>query len=80
MTAAYQQLASQLEQRINIIGDSELRENNPQEQLKQLQTVSESIIEWHKEHRTQIPTRLNHFLQQSSLSKALDYLKSEGLI
>lgn len=80
MTAAYQQLASQLQQRLDIIGDAELRVNDPDGQLRQLQEVSESIVAWHKENRGQIPAQLNHFLQQSSLSKALDYLKSEGLV
>ena len=80
MTAHYQALAETLKKRIEVISDTELRDSNPQQQLRQLQQARESIQAWHSAHRGNIPSQLNHFLQQSSLSKALDYLESEGLI
>ena len=80
MTTHYQALAEMLQRRLEVISDSQLRDTNPQEQLSQLQQVSESIQAWHSDHRGNIPSQLNHFLKQSSLSKALDYLESEGLI
>ena len=80
MTTHYQALAEILKSRIAVISDSQLRDINPQQQLLQLQQASESIQAWHSTHRGNIPSQLNHFLQQSSLSKALAYLESEGLI
>jgi len=80
MTTHYQTLAETLKKRIEVISDTQLRDSNPQEQLRQLQQASESIQAWHANHRGNIPSQLNHFLQQSSLSKALDYLVSEGLV
>ena len=66
----YPLLQTLLRRRLDVIGNSELRENDPQLQLSQLQEVSEAIQSWHAENRSSIPSRLNHFLQQSSLSKA----------
>ena len=80
MTPHYQVLEEVLKKRLEVISDSQLRDTNPQEQLRQLQQTSESIQAWHSDHKGKIPSQLNHFLQQSSLSKALDYLESEGLI
>ena len=80
MTKYYQELAETLRRRIAVISDTQLRDSNPQEQLRQLQQASESIQAWYSAHRGNIPPRLSHFLNQSSLSKALDYLESEGLI
>jgi hypothetical protein len=80
MTTQYQALAETLKRRIEVISDTQLRDTNPQQQLLQLQQASESIQAWHRVHREKIPSQLNHFLQQSSLSKALAYLESEGLI
>ncbi|GAA5494055.1 hypothetical protein Rhal01_00211 [Rubritalea halochordaticola] len=74
-TPDLQQLADLLRMRLSIIGNTELREQNPEEQLRQLQQVSESITAFHKEHRGHLPAQLNHFLTQSSLSKALDFIE-----
>jgi len=69
--AHLQQLIEMLERRLVVIADSELRENDPDTQLKQLQEVSEAIMEFHADHRCQIPIRLNHFLENCSFDKAL---------
>lgn len=73
----YSDLHKLLSTRLNLIADTELRINNPAKQLEQLQIVSEAIQSWHQQHRSQIPPRLNHFLTQSSLNKALDYIEGE---
>ena len=70
----YQKLQDLLEKRLEVISDRELREVNPDEQLRQLQSVSEDIMRWADETKG-IPQQLNHFLKQSSLSKALDFVK-----
>lgn len=79
MNPDYVTLAKDLQQRLDVISNTELRDSNPEEQLRQLQGVSEKIMAWHKENKRDIPSQLNHFLQQCSLSKALDYLHSERL-
>ena len=70
----YKTLQSLLEKRLNVIADTKLRDSNPTEQLKQLQEVSEKIMAW-TDSTKGIPQQLNHFLKQSSLNKALDFIK-----
>lgn len=71
------QLRELLQRRLSIIADQSLRESDPAEQLRQLQEISEAISAFHKENRSQLPAQLNHFLTQSSLSKALDFIEHE---
>ena len=71
----YQPLKSLLELRISIISNTELRDSDPDEQLRQLQSVSEDITQWASETKG-IPQQLNHFLKQSSLSKALEFIQA----
>ena len=75
--ADYPKLQTLLELRLKVISDSDLRENNPEEQLCQLQNVSEDIMRWADETKG-IPQQLNHYLKQSSLNKALDFIKDMG--
>ena len=72
----YPTLRALLKLRLHIIADSEMRENHPEKQLQQLQDTSEKITAWQEENRSQIPAQLNHFLKQSSLSKALEYIET----
>ena len=60
-----------LERRLAVIADVDLRENDPESQMAQLQEVSEAIMAFHEDHRGSIPIRLNHFLENCSLDKAL---------
>ncbi len=69
--AHLQQLIEMLERRLAVIADAEMRENDPEGQLAQLQEVSEAIMAFHEDHRGQIPIRLNHFLENCSFDKAL---------
>jgi len=72
----YDALRRILQLRLEVISDSNLRENDPEKQLQQLQDASEKISAWHTENRGQIPAQLSHFLKQSSLSKALEYIQN----
>jgi len=71
----YKLLQSLLEKRLTVIADTDLRDTNPDEQLQQLMQVSQEITQWSEQNKG-IPQQLNHFLKQSSLSKALDYIKA----
>ncbi|WP_018968940.1 hypothetical protein [Rubritalea marina] len=76
----YQDLAKLLQQRLDVIGDEKLRTESPEEQLKQLQQVSEAIDTWKAQHLKSCPKQLQHYLVQYSLVKALDFLRDEGLL
>ncbi len=69
------ELIALLERRLAVIGDAEMRENNPDEQLRQLQEVSEAIQAFHESKRDRIHVRLRHFLESASLNKALDWAR-----
>ncbi len=71
----YQPLKSLLELRLSVISNTELRDSDPDEQLRQLQSVSEDITQWADKTKG-IPQQLNHFLKQSSLSKALEFIQA----
>ncbi len=71
----YTTLKTLLERRLEVIADTKLRDKDPDEQLRQLQTVSEDITRWANETKG-IPQQLNHFLKQSSLNKALEYIQA----
>ncbi len=70
-------LAALLQRRLQIIADHDLRSQNPQEQLRQLQEVSESIASAHEALRRSLDPRLNHFMTQASYDKALAYIKDQ---
>ncbi len=69
-----QKLKQMLNQRLTIIADHELRQLAPDEQLRQLQSISEQLQSFHNEQRAMLPQRLNHFLTQASYQKALEWL------
>jgi hypothetical protein len=69
------ELIQLLERRLAVIGDTQMRGNDPDGQLRQLQEVSEAIEEFHRSKLERIPIRLRHFLENSSLNKALDWAK-----
>lgn len=75
MSEALSQLAELLEKRLVVIADHELRENDPGEQLKQLQTVSEKIVERQGELAGELSPRLAHFLDNCSYDKALAWIR-----
>jgi len=71
----YQPIKSLLELRLRVISNTQLRDSDPEEQLRQLQSVSEDITQWADETK-RIPQQLNHFLKQSSLNKALEFIQA----
>ncbi|MFT5633014.1 MAG: putative phage-related endonuclease [Rubritalea sp.] len=75
MMIDYTKLKTLLERRLEIISNTQLRDKDPAEQLRQLQSVSEDITKWTDETKG-IPQRLNHFLKQSSLNKALEFIQT----
>lgn len=71
--AELSELIGLLEERLRVIGDATLRERDPAAQLAKLQEVSEAIVAFHTAHRAQIQPRLNHFLENCSYAKALEW-------
>tara|TARA_R110002096_G_scaffold4501_30_gene21261 strand:- start:1908 stop:2159 length:252 start_codon:yes stop_codon:yes gene_type:complete len=74
-TDEFQELADLLERRLQVIGDHELRDRDPDAQFEQLKSVSEAIMAKHVELKPQIDARLNHFLENCSYDKALDWVR-----
>ena len=71
--AELSELIGLLKERLRVIGDAEMRERDPAGQLARLQEVSESIVAFQTAHRAKMQPRLNHFLENCSYSKALDW-------
>jgi hypothetical protein len=71
------ELISLLRRRLEVIGDAAMRESDPERQLSLLQEISEAIAAFHQRHRGAIPPRLNHFLGNASLQKALEWAEAE---
>ena len=69
------ELIEMLQRRLRVIGDAEMRENDPERQLKELQSVSEAIMAFHQAHRDVMHNRLNHFLENCSFEKALAWVQ-----
>lgn len=71
------ELSALLKRRLGTIADADLRERDPERQLALLQEVSEAISAFHARHRGAVPPRLNHFLQNCSYQKALEWVEAE---
>ncbi len=71
------ELTGLLRRRLGTIADAELRERDPERQLALLQEASEAISAFHARHRGAIPPRLNHYLQNCSFQKALEWAEAE---
>lgn len=69
------ELTGLLEERLRVIGDRELRERDPDAHLAKLRELSEAITTYHANHHSEIPPRLNHFLENCSYEKALDWAR-----
>ncbi len=70
-----EQLAELLRKRIEVIADHELRDRDPDAQLEALKDVSEKLMALHQELSSQLPWRLNHFLERCSYDKALAFIE-----
>ncbi len=71
-----QLLIDLLEKRLEVIGNSVLRETDPDRQLEELKTVSESIVLAQTELFGRFSPRLRHFFEGCSYDKALDFLRA----
>ncbi|MEM1295246.1 MAG: hypothetical protein AAGH89_07765 [Verrucomicrobiota bacterium] len=71
----FQELADLLERRIQVIGDHEFRDRDSAAHFEALKSVSEEIMAKHVELMPQIDARLNHFLENCSYDKALDWVR-----
>jgi hypothetical protein len=72
------ELVELLHRRLQVIADHELRDRDPEAQLKALIEVSSAIERYHTAHGKEFDARLSHFLSQASFEKALRYLESGG--
>jgi len=77
MTAAYEELASALRERLAVIGDRQAREN-PAAHMERLKAVSEKITTLQGRLPKEIDPRLRHFLDRCSYDKALAMLEGRG--
>lgn len=71
------ELIALLRRRLDVIGDAAMRESDPEGQLGLLREASEAITAFHQRHRGAITPRLNHFLENASLQKALEWAEAE---
>ena len=78
LTAISQSFAVLLRSRLQIISDRDLYQRDPAAHLAQLQNVSSEITALHATTRGTLPARLNHFLDQSSFQKALEFIDAAG--
>ncbi|HYF36783.1 MAG TPA: hypothetical protein VD994_15920 [Prosthecobacter sp.] len=76
MNPEFQTLQALLRRRLEVIADHEFRDRDPGAHLNSLREVSEALAAEHERLRPVLPARLNHFLSQSSLSKALEFLEA----
>jgi hypothetical protein len=74
----YSDLAQALRDRLQVIGDKTLQ-NNPSAHLEKLREASERIDALKAKLPTNADPRLVHYLDRSSLSKALEFLETERL-
>jgi len=79
MNAEFSSLHALLKRRVELISDHTFRDADRAGHLAALQQVSELLGNEHLRLRPILPPRLNHFLQQASFSKALDYLHENQL-
>lgn len=76
MPEDFSSLRTLLQRRLTLIADHSFRDRDPAGHLQALQNVSEALQGEHLRLRATLPPRLNHYLTQSSFSKALEYLDS----
>ena len=73
MSDVYDELASALRERLEIIGDEQSRQS-PDAHMKRLQDVSERIETLEHQLPPDTDPQLRHFLQRRSYSKALELI------
>ncbi|TDU64262.1 hypothetical protein EI77_04148 [Prosthecobacter fusiformis] len=79
MNPEFTHLHQLLRQRLDTIADHAFRDRDPAAHLAELQRVSEALSAEHQRLKPVLPARLNHFLTQSSLTKALEYIEEASV-
>jgi hypothetical protein len=75
----YSELASALQERLEVISDQDLRTRDPEAQLKKLGLLSEQIDRLKEQLPADADPMLKHFLDRMSLTKALKLIQSRYL-
>ena len=79
MDEYYVTLAEALRDRLEVIADRQLREQNPTAQLARLREASERIEQLKKNLPLNADPMLKHYLDRMSLSKALEFVQNHYL-
>ena len=79
MDEYYATLAEALRERLDVIADRQLREQNPTAQLARLRQASERIEQLKKNLPLNADPMLKHYLNRTSLSKALEFVQNHYL-
>jgi predicted component of type VI protein secretion system len=79
MDEYYVTLAEALQERLDVISDRRLREQNPTAQLARLRQASERIEQLKKNLPLNADPMLKHYLNRTSLSKALEFVQNHYL-
>ena len=79
MDEYYVTLAEALQERLEVVADHQLREQNPTAQLARLRETSERIEQLKKNLPLNADPMLKHYLDRMSLSKALEFVQNHYL-
>jgi len=79
MNEYYAALAEALRERLDVISDRQLREQNPAAHLARLRQASEQIEQLKKNLPVNADPMLTHYLDRMSLSKALEFVQNHYL-
>ena len=79
MDEYYVTLAEALQERLDVISNRRLREQNPTAQLARLRQASERIEQLKKNLPLNADPMLKHYLDRTSLSKALEFVQNHYL-
>jgi predicted component of type VI protein secretion system len=79
MEEYYATLAEALRERLDVISDRQLREQNPAAHLAKLRQASEQIEQLKKNLPVNADPMLTHYLDRMSLSKALEFVQNHYL-
>jgi hypothetical protein len=74
MDQYYVELAEALRDRLAVIADHQLRDQNPEAHLTKLREASERIEDLRKRLPHDADPTLDHYLRRMSLSKALEFV------
>ena len=75
MKTDFPKLESLLRERLNVIADHALRDQDPAAHLEKLRDAAQALDQEYHSVRATLPARLNHFMQQSSYQKALAFIE-----